>query len=192
MLLANIVLLLAANLASGAAVAVGTSSDVINLDATDLQRRAACAAAGVVNGQCGRYYRGTGCSDQIGAIGPGVSLNSLNASSLAPVPPFKLPLHYSTYERSSQRHKTDLNDDSSHRDAAGNATPPPMPSPASGLSATVPMGLTVTCTMTAIVRTRLARLETLLLVAGSVTRLRAGRLGIASCAGTGARLLVAI
>ncbi|KAJ0303501.1 uncharacterized protein N0V96_000468 [Colletotrichum fioriniae] len=71
MLLTNIVVLLAANLATSAAVAVGTSSDVINLDATDLQRRAACAAAGVVNGQCGRYYRGTGCSDQIGAIGPG-------------------------------------------------------------------------------------------------------------------------
>ncbi|KAK1470603.1 hypothetical protein CCUS01_06368 [Colletotrichum cuscutae] len=54
------------------------------------------------------------------------------------------------------------------------------------------MGLTVTCTMTATARTRLARLETLLLVAGSVTRLRAGRLGIASCAGIGARLLIAV
>lgn len=70
MLLNTIVVFLAAKLA--AAAAVGTSPQVVDLDATDLQRRAACAAAGVVNGQCARYYRGTGCNDQIGAVDPGV------------------------------------------------------------------------------------------------------------------------
>lgn len=71
MLLNTIVVLLTAKLA--AAAAVGTSPQGVDLDATDLQRRAACAAAGVVNGQCARYYRGTGCNDQIGAVNPGVS-----------------------------------------------------------------------------------------------------------------------
>ncbi|KAL2883021.1 hypothetical protein SGCOL_001711 [Colletotrichum sp. CLE4] len=132
MLFSNVVVLLAANLATGTAVAVGTSSDVTNLDATDLQRRAACAPAGVVNGQCGRYYRGTSCSDQIGAIGPGVHLDLFDPAS----PLWTL-------------------------DAADNATTPPTPSPASEPSATGPTGPTVTCTTTTIAKTKLARLETL-------------------------------
>ncbi|KAK4208097.1 hypothetical protein QBC37DRAFT_297334 [Rhypophila decipiens] len=48
-----------------------TSLNPINLEASELQRRAGCAAPGAVNGQCGRYYRGTNCQDQIGAIDPG-------------------------------------------------------------------------------------------------------------------------
>ncbi|KZL87097.1 hypothetical protein CI238_01658 [Colletotrichum incanum] len=73
MLFKNLVLLLAAELVAAAVVGLPKdySPEVIDLDASELQRRAACAAAGVVNGQCGRYYRGTGCSDQIGANGPG-------------------------------------------------------------------------------------------------------------------------
>ncbi|KZL75096.1 hypothetical protein CT0861_12512, partial [Colletotrichum tofieldiae] len=72
-LLKNLVLLLAAELATAAVGAPPKdySPEVIDLDTTELQRRAACAAAGVVNSQRGRYYRGTGCSDQIGANGPG-------------------------------------------------------------------------------------------------------------------------
>jgi hypothetical protein len=75
MLAQNILVLLAAQLV--ASVAVDTSLKPINLEASELQRRSACAAAGVVNGQCGRYYRGTGCNDQIGSIDPGVSLSLL-------------------------------------------------------------------------------------------------------------------
>ncbi|KAK4159892.1 hypothetical protein QBC43DRAFT_360894 [Cladorrhinum sp. PSN259] len=47
------------------------SSPVVNLEANKLIARSACAAAGVVNGQCGRYYSSTGCNDQIGSIDPG-------------------------------------------------------------------------------------------------------------------------
>ncbi|KAK2029947.1 hypothetical protein LX32DRAFT_342432 [Colletotrichum zoysiae] len=83
MLLKNLVLLLAAELASAAALVAPRdySPEVINLEATELQRRAACAAAGVVNGECGRYYRGTGCNDQIGANGPGRCSGTCYSSS---------------------------------------------------------------------------------------------------------------
>lgn len=70
MLFQTLLVLLAAKLAAGAVI--DTSPQVIDLDATELQRRADCNPSGVVNGQCGRYYRGTGCQDQRGAIGPGV------------------------------------------------------------------------------------------------------------------------
>lgn len=55
------------------------SSPVVDIDAHQLVARSGCAAAGVVNGQCGRYYRATGCNgnDQIGAIDPGVCLSIL-------------------------------------------------------------------------------------------------------------------
>ncbi|KAK2599833.1 hypothetical protein N8I77_011556 [Diaporthe amygdali] len=69
MLLKNLMILISAGLAAGAVMP--TSPQVIDLDATELQRRSACAAAGVVNGQCGRYYRNTGCNDQIGSVDPG-------------------------------------------------------------------------------------------------------------------------
>ncbi|KAK4171610.1 hypothetical protein QBC36DRAFT_365875 [Triangularia setosa] len=70
MLAQNILLLIAANLVA-TMPALDNSPKPINLEATELQRRAACAVAGVVNGQCGRYYRGTGCNDMINAIDPG-------------------------------------------------------------------------------------------------------------------------
>ena len=72
MLFKLLILSLAAQLAAG--VALDYSPKPINLEATELQRRAACAVPGVVNGQCGRYYRGSGCGDQIAAIDPGVSI----------------------------------------------------------------------------------------------------------------------
>lgn len=52
--------------------AVAFSPQVVDLDSTKLQRDSGCAAAGVVNGQCGHYYRSGGCNDEIGKIGPGV------------------------------------------------------------------------------------------------------------------------
>jgi len=64
--------LLASQLVAG--LAVDTSLKPISLEASELQRRSACASGGVVNGQCGRYYRGTNCQDQIGSIDPGVCL----------------------------------------------------------------------------------------------------------------------
>ena len=73
MLFKLLILSLAAQLAAG--VALDYSPKPINLDTTELQRRAACAVPGVVNGQCGRYYRGSGCGDQIAAIDPGVSIS---------------------------------------------------------------------------------------------------------------------
>ncbi|KAM7198210.1 hypothetical protein V8F20_006237 [Naviculisporaceae sp. PSN 640] len=63
------VLALLAPLVAG--LAVDTSLKPVSLEASELQRRAACAAGGVINGQCGRYYRGQNCGDQIGAIDPG-------------------------------------------------------------------------------------------------------------------------
>lgn len=71
MLAQNLLLLIAANLVASIP-AMDNSPKPINLEATELQRRSACAVAGVVNGQCGRYYRGTGCNDMINAIDPGV------------------------------------------------------------------------------------------------------------------------
>ncbi|KAG6361362.1 hypothetical protein INS49_009589 [Diaporthe citri] len=68
MLIEKILIILGAKLVAGSAV--GTSPQVVDLDA-ELLRGNGCAAAGVVNGQCGRYYRATGCKDQIGAVGPG-------------------------------------------------------------------------------------------------------------------------
>ncbi|KAI5928597.1 hypothetical protein F4810DRAFT_11951 [Camillea tinctor] len=56
---------------AGFATARNISPRVVNLDASELQRRSACASPGVANGQCGRYYRNGGCNDQIGAIDPG-------------------------------------------------------------------------------------------------------------------------
>ncbi|KAL8289451.1 hypothetical protein RB601_005380 [Gaeumannomyces tritici] len=35
-----------------------------------LRRANGCGAAGIVNGECGRYYRGDSCSDLIGNIKP--------------------------------------------------------------------------------------------------------------------------
>lgn len=133
MLVKNIIVILAAQLAAG--FAVGTSPQVIDLDATDLQRRAACAAAGVVNGQCGRYYRGTGCNDQIGAVGPGVCpCTNLNCRHLVCA-------------------------DSWHRSAVELVINPPMPSAASALLVMVPMALTVIFSMMTTASGRLERLE---------------------------------
>lgn len=70
MLVENILVIFAAKLVAGSAI--GTSPQVVDLDATALLQGNGCAAAGVANGQCGRYYRATGCKDQIGAVGSGV------------------------------------------------------------------------------------------------------------------------
>ena len=84
----TVFILLASQLVAG--LAVDTSLKPISLEASELQRRSACAAAGVVNGQCGRYYRGTGCQDQIGSIDPGVrplTLLTLHVAFPQPPPP---------------------------------------------------------------------------------------------------------
>lgn len=60
-----------------AGLAIDTSLNPVDLEASELQRRSACATGGVINGQCGRYYRGRGCDDQIGSIDPGVRLQPL-------------------------------------------------------------------------------------------------------------------
>ncbi|KAI1120062.1 hypothetical protein F5Y10DRAFT_283587 [Nemania abortiva] len=70
MLTRNLTFLLSAALANG--FALNYSPNPIDLDLAQLDSRGnGCAVPGVVNGQCGRYYRGTGCGDQIAAIGPG-------------------------------------------------------------------------------------------------------------------------
>lgn len=161
MLVKKITVILAAQLAAGSVIE--TSPQVIGLDATDLQRRAACTAAGVVNGQCGRYYRGTGCNDQIGAVGPGVCLcNNLNCCHL-------------------------VGADSRHRSAVELAINPPMPSVASAPLVMVPMVSTVICSMMTTARGRLERPEMPSLVVGSATRRSRPRLDTASCAGTSAK-----
>lgn len=160
MIYQNLLILLAAKLAAGAAI--DTSPQVIDLDATELQRRAACAAAGVVNGQCGRYYRGTGCNDQIGAIDPGVrchrNLNSL--TSCANV---------------------------NNRDVAGRVTGHPITSRVLEPLVMVPMARTAICTMMTIVRTRSARLGMPSLEEGNAIRQGRADPATVSCAGTGAK-----
>ncbi|KAI1148779.1 hypothetical protein F4825DRAFT_454114 [Nemania diffusa] len=70
MLNKSLTLLLAVKLAIGAAV--DYSPKPLDLSVAQLETQGhGCALAGVVNGQCGRFYRGDGCSDQIEAIGPG-------------------------------------------------------------------------------------------------------------------------
>ncbi|KAK5655190.1 hypothetical protein OQA88_6089 [Cercophora sp. LCS_1] len=69
MLVNHILVLFTPALAS--ALALDYSPKVVSLEASELQRRAACASAGVVNGQCGRLYRSSGCNDQIDAFDPG-------------------------------------------------------------------------------------------------------------------------
>ncbi|KAJ8111306.1 hypothetical protein ONZ43_g5653 [Nemania bipapillata] len=70
MLIKNLTFLLSAALANG--FALNYSPVPIDLDVATLESRDhGCAVPGVVNGECGRYYRSTGCEDQIAAIGPG-------------------------------------------------------------------------------------------------------------------------
>lgn len=163
MLLKNILVIFAANLAAGSAI--GTSPQVIDLDATALIQGNGCAAAGVVKGQYGRYYRATGCKNQIGAVDPGVCI----------------PLQYPQLSSSCV--------DSRHRSVAGRATNPTMRSKASAPLVTVPMASTVTFSMMTTTRTRLVRPGTRSLVAGNAIRRRRAGLVTVSCAGTSAKRL---
>ncbi|KAI3341640.1 hypothetical protein F4824DRAFT_496393 [Ustulina deusta] len=62
--------LLVVELAAG--LALDYSPQPVDLDVARLESRGhGCGLPGVVNGQCGRFYRGSGCSDQIRSIGPG-------------------------------------------------------------------------------------------------------------------------
>ncbi|KAI1316745.1 hypothetical protein F5Y16DRAFT_406797 [Xylariaceae sp. FL0255] len=66
----SISLILSATLANG--FTLDYSPKPIDLDIAQLEARGhGCALGGVVNGQCGRYYRDADCGDQIAAIGPG-------------------------------------------------------------------------------------------------------------------------
>ncbi|KAI1171527.1 hypothetical protein F4777DRAFT_49511 [Nemania sp. FL0916] len=70
MLAKGLTCLLTAMLANG--LALDYSPNPVDIDVAQLEGRGhGCALGGVVNGQCGRYFRGAGCSDQIEAIGPG-------------------------------------------------------------------------------------------------------------------------
>lgn len=76
------VLILAAATQLAVAGVTSLSPKVIDLSASELQRRAACSSPGVVNGQCGRYYRNGGCDNQIGQIAPDVSPNCYENGSV--------------------------------------------------------------------------------------------------------------